>query len=87
MDIAERHLKTRSMFRKCFGRPRSAISRKGEITAPAKATPRAARTKSIGRPVSKPASAITPLIPAVPPTKKYSPICHVHTGDLTMGCP
>ena len=87
IDMAERHLKTRSMLKKRAGRPRSAISNAGEMTAPVNATASAARTKATGWPVIRPASASKPLIPAVPPTKKYRPICHVQTGGLTIGWP
>src|SRR5262245_17483581 len=86
-DMAERHLNTRSMLRKRAGRPRSAIRRHGEITAPANPTPSAALVKSSDRPVSRPTSASTALMPDAPPVKKYKPICHVHTGGLTMGSP
>ena len=53
IDMADRHLNTRSMLKKRVGRPRSAISKKGEITAPAAASAKASRTNSILCPVRK----------------------------------
>src|SRR4051812_30869400 len=46
-DIAERGLKTRNMFKKRDGRPRSAISKGAEMTPPANPNHEAARVSPV----------------------------------------
>jgi len=65
-------LKTRSMYRKRDGRPRSMTRRRGEISAPAAAMVRASETifESSPQRVMRAASARTAAAPPAPPTKK-----------------
>ncbi len=84
-DIALWILKTRNMFRKRAGRPRSEMRSAGDTIAPAPATHRASRTSVGSAPVSAPTAAITAAMPAAPPAKKYAGTSHVQTGAFSSG--
>src|SRR5260370_18974623 len=85
-DIAERSLKTRNMFKNLAGRPKSAMSRGAEISAPANPIQSPARI-SPASPKRWATRAITEETPATPPTKKYKGTCHVQVGGLSTGFP
>ncbi len=80
-------MKTRSMFKNLEGRPRSAIKRGNETTAPNSATHNAARTKTGSFPSAWATKAMLAAPPATPPKKKYSGTCQVHTGCFNKGLP
>jgi len=69
-DIALVGLKTRNMYRKRAGRPRSEMSRSGDTSAPVAATQRAAIVVPVSVPVIDDTNAMTAEMPATPPTKK-----------------
>src|SRR5262245_45990493 len=81
-DIGERSLKTRSMLRNLDRRPRSAINRGEEATAPNSATHNAARTSEGSLPRTCATKAMLAAPPASPPRKKYSGTCQVQTGGF-----
>ena len=80
--MGEVTLKTRSMLWNRSGRPRSEMSRTGEIPTPAKASSQPRRA-SAGRPDIPAPSASGAAAPAIPPTKKYQGTSGVHTGVLS----
>src|SRR5437660_570127 len=78
--------KTRSMFAKRSGRPRSEIRSRGLTAAPAAAATRALRA-SRRCPARSAARPRTAEAPARPPTKKYTGTSQVQTGRLRTGRP
>src|SRR3954469_21501232 len=78
MDIGERVLKTRSMFKKRDGRPRSSTSSGGDGISAASETRRAIPGGG-GSPARSQASATNAEPEAMPPVQKYSGTSHVHT--------
>src|ERR1700733_5881502 len=82
IDIGDRHLKTRNMFRKRRGRPRSEINNAGQIDAPISPTQSAKRMKFVGASNTCAANAIHAEIPEVPPRKKYSGTSQVQVGGF-----
>ena len=67
--IGEVGFRTRNMFRKRAGRPRSTISKGGDTAAPTKATTSALRA-SRALPATRAPKASTAEAPARPPKKK-----------------
>jgi hypothetical protein len=73
------------MLRKRSGLPRSEIRSGGDANPPNAAIHRALETSSCGAPLARATAPMTAAAPAVPPTKKYAGISHVHTGGFKTG--
>ena len=84
--IGEVTLKTRNMFRKRSGRPRSETSSAG-LTMSATAPTYSERLASVSLPAIRATRLSTDEPPARPPVKKYQGISGCQTGSFSTGRP